>query len=115
MQRAVKILSALFATAAVLALVAFTILAAWFVRDARSGSLPLDNPHVLTGSLMFTFLLASSGIFVGNSRALWLRQKWGTTVFFSAVIILFFPVGPVLGICSLILLTRPEVRSTFTS
>lgn len=115
MQRAVKILAAFFATAAGLALVATVTLLVMLVREAQRGALPLDNPHLMVNSLIVTFGLASAGIYASVARALWLRRSWGTTVFFSSVLILFFPVGPVLGICSLILLTRPAVKSTFTS
>ncbi len=113
MQRAVPILAALFATAAVLAVAAVLAFVAAAMLDAQRGTLPIDNKHLLADSLITTGGLAFAGIYATIARSIWQRRNWKRTRLFSAVTILFFPVGTVLGICALILLTRPAVRATF--
>jgi hypothetical protein len=113
MQRAAQILSALFATASLLAFIATVAFVTGAVLDAQRGSLPLDNRHLLVNSLIATAGLLFTAVYGILARAFWLRRGWRTARFFSIVAIFFFPVGPVLGILALILLTRPPVRATF--
>jgi biotin transporter BioY len=113
MDRALKILAALFATASVLLLGCILLAVAQYILPdfAKLQSHPRDA--ALLG-LAFGYLVMFVLVYAIAARLIWRRKRWNMVVLLAAVSCFGFPVGPVLGIAGLILLTRPAVRAQFT-
>jgi len=112
MDRAVRILSALFATMGIL----FVVWMMFFIVAYVVPSLPkLNTSHrdaAIIGGLLGYWLLFGF-VFLSAARLLWTRRQWRGAIFLAGLAILGLPAGPVLGPVALILLTRPGVRESF--
>jgi uncharacterized BrkB/YihY/UPF0761 family membrane protein len=113
MDRALRILAALFATAAALLLGCIGLAISRYIlpdfEDLRSH--PKDA--ALLG-LALGYLVMFVLVYALSARLLWRRKRWNMAVLLAVVACFGFPVGPVLGLAGLVLLTRPAVRAQFT-
>ncbi|MGH8048415.1 MAG: hypothetical protein ACREKL_14325 [Chthoniobacterales bacterium] len=114
MDRALKILSALFATASLLTFgcIVFAVLRGVVPNFAE---LQGDHRKAALVGLGFGYLTMFALIYAQAARLIWRRVEFKKTIFLAAASCLGFPVGPMLGIAALVLLTRHGVRQTFRS
>jgi hypothetical protein len=112
MDRAFKILAALFATAAVLLLVCLALVAFWGVAPnfAQLQAQPRKAALIGLGLGYGTMFLM---IYAMSARLIWHRRQWKKVILLAAASCFGVPVGPVLGIATLVLLTRPGVKESF--
>jgi len=114
MERALKILSAMYATAAGVLLACIIVMV---VRGVVPNFAELEIDHrkaALTGLVIAygtMFLL----IYALAARLIWRRERWKKAMLLAAASCFGIPIGPVLGVAAMILLTRPPVRKIFAS
>ena len=99
-----EFLTALGALAGVTAIAVFAIPAVW------------DYPPAMFGlSMAVLVLLTYIGLSVAAGVGLIIEREWGRilAIIHSALIVIWIPIGTVIGVLSLIYLTKPEVRQYF--
>jgi hypothetical protein len=114
MDRALKILSATFAAASFLTLGCMVVFVSLFIIP-NFPELQADRHQTAiigVGLGCFTMLVI---IYAQAARLIWRRAEWKKVMFLGAASCFGFPVGSILGVAALILLTRPGVRRTFSS
>lgn len=112
MDRALKILAAMFATASMLTLACLAFVAVHGVAP-HFVELQADPKKTALIGLGFGYLTMFVIIYAQAAWLIWRRAGWKQAVFLAAASCLGFPVGPMLGILALVLLTRPSVRASF--
>lgn len=114
MERAVRILSAMYATASGLVAAAVIMLVVAFLRQQPPGH-PAEPRHLVELSMLSTAGVVFAIIYAVLAWMIVRRVKWRLALILSAAALFLFPVGTVLAIASFVLLTRPEIRKTFAS
>ncbi len=112
MDRAVKILAALFATAAALLLGCIVLAVVRYILPDFADLRSHPKDAALLG-LAFGYLVMFVLVYALSARLIWQKKRWNMAVLLAVGSCFGFPVGPVLGIAALILLTRPAVRAQF--
>jgi hypothetical protein len=114
MERAVRILAALFATAAALILVALFVAITRHIAPAI-GDLQTHPKNAALLGLGLGYGVMLLAVYSLSAWLLWKRVRWNMAMLLAIAACFGFPVGPVLGFAALILLTRPAVRAQFRS
>ncbi len=113
MDRALKILAALFVTAAAVLLAClFLAFFQYILPDFKNLQAHPKDAALLGLTLGYLVLFVLTYLLV--ARLIWRRQQWNMAILLSVVSCFGFPVGPVLGIAALIFLSRPAVRAQFS-
>lgn len=112
MLRALQLLAALFATASLLVFASVLLLVFRYVVPdfARLEAYPQQATAV---GLMLAYGLMFTAVYGLAAALLWRRTRWNLAILLAIVACFGFPVGPVLGLAALVLLTRPAVRAQF--
>lgn len=118
MQTAIRILAILFAIVAVLAATSGVILiAGFFAQGGATHHLPKQQFTILFAGLMYYSIFMA--IYAVLSWLLWLRIYRKKAMLYSIGAILGFIVslktGAILGLVTLVLLTRPSAKALFSS
>lgn len=113
MDRALKILAALFATAAAGLFGCIVLATVQYILPDFSNLRAHPRTAALLG-LALGYLVMFVLTYALAARLIWQRKQWKMAVLLAAASCFGFPVGPVLGIAALVLLTRPAVRAQFT-
>jgi len=112
MQRAVNILAALFSTAALLVLLSLVMVVLRSVVP-DFGALESNAQHATMVGLLLAYASMLTLVYALAAWLIWRRRRWNMAVLLAIAACFGFPVGPVLGIAALVLLTRPAVRASF--
>lgn len=94
------------------ALIAVSIVIAFAFPDAVDHSWESAAPDVIVGfSISILVLLCYIGIAITSGTGLLKGKEWGriSGIVHAALNVFLFPVGTVIGILSIIYLTRPEI------
>jgi hypothetical protein len=112
MDRALKILAALFATAAVVLLACIVTAVCQYIVPHFDNLQSHPKDAALLG-LAFGYLVMFVLTYALAAKLIWTKKQWKMALLLAAISCFGIPVGPVLGIAALILLTRPPVRAQF--
>jgi O-antigen ligase len=113
MELALKVLAAFFTSAALLLVVSLGTLVSGGIVPQFS-RLAAEPREALVTGLMLGYALLLVAVYAGCAWLIWRRRRWNLALLLSVLACFGFPVGPLLGIASIILLTRPAARRTFT-
>ncbi len=114
MDRALKILAAMFATASMLTAACLVLVAVQGVIPHFAELQATPQKTALIG-LGFGYLAMFVVLYARAAWLIWRRAQWKQSVFLAAASCLGFPIGLFLGLLALLLLTRPAARAAFTS
>jgi hypothetical protein len=112
MDLALKVFAALFASAATLNAIGIVKFVFGFVVP-KFAELNGDHRSTALIGVGLGYFVLLTVIYALTAWLLWRREKWGRALLLAVTACLGFPVGPLLGIPTIILLTRPAVKALF--